>query len=464
MLRIKVGGKITKTADGGIYNYAKGNISFNSATEVIETAPEIIYGKAEAHPPTPMKTTCMVEFRPGEDYRAEFGFDWFRDGGCFWDSNQRDFKQVVGKYYTDSTYTQVFSGGNKISPYFKPDEEMFTRLENSFNRYYNPFFKKLYKVPMLSLRKEKTALLDIINYRQGEEALSLSLEFANPEAKNYLEAEFLKPPETTPTDEQGRLEPQKVRIYCKEEFSQIQKLQVISKDAQGSTEVCGELLIHPNSPEYQKEVKFLFVAVQTNLNGEVKQTKFKEKDKAFFEDLLGQALIYPKIEIRTLDCTDPVFTEELKKKGHIAHGKYKKKIKNPDRVIDAEGWYIQKIRKIHDLLNQQAELQDLKKEFPPKEYYYMYFFAEDYTPGVEGYSYYNSNFTVCLTFEKTTAAHEYGHAVGLPHTFDASSKNSLYTYSQKRTYNLMDYGGDKNFFLYHWQWKLFNPNFLKLDI
>ena len=60
-------------------------------------------------------------------------------------------------------------------------------------------------------------------------------------------------------------------------------------------------------------------------------------------------------------------------------------------------------------------------------------------------------------------AHEVGHALGLPHTFDGSTSRAKYVYQDGTTDNIMDYPESvkvdaKSFF--YWQWRAMNNQLL----
>ncbi len=117
-------------------------------------------------------------------------------------------------------------------------------------------------------------------------------------------------------------------------------------------------------------------------------------------------------------------------------------------------------------------LEAMEKEYPRfktkyKDYLKAFYFGLISAENKDGYSIKSSAF-VYGDAQESTAAHEWLHSMGLPHTFSGKGE---FTYEVAKTENIMDYThalsrnelgpikgmesySKSTFSLYHWQWKI----------
>ncbi|MDH7464175.1 phage baseplate assembly protein V [Chitinophagaceae bacterium 26-R-25] len=400
---------------------------------------------------------CVVWFRPAAKYNGEYGFDWLRTGdtGLKGDS---PFEKIMGKYYEADNDT-VFQDTNDWNENFHKDTKMYERLLRSYNSLAISWKSQdgepyLYPIPVLTLLKGKSAKLSL-KVDIEEQPEKLTLEFADKNA-----ASFLKLNTQIITAGIGKHDlADYVTIECLKEFATEQILQVKADD-----KICGQLRILPNDKAHQKEIKVVFVKVQTDINGSKKPLLGVPiaGGEEFFKQCLAQALVIPDLttESKYLNVTSSFF-------GGVHT------FRNQFCTLMPDGNYYLEDAKSNGL---KAFLErELKNQFNDKykDHYHVFFFGEKYIKQnpitlqwytLSGVSDLNSN--ICAYFpehNQATLAHELFHAMGLPHTFDGVRPQSVYTYEAKTTDNIMDYGHKAEppiprRSLFYWQWKALNPN------
>lgn len=298
--------------------------------------------------------------------------------------------------------------------------------------------KIVYSVPILFLKKDKTAELQILTERIHQNQTPTRLEFREQIATDNM---FDISPFEGNINRRGS-----VKITCLNTFSDFKYIDAyaIYEDGEKTKEVhCGQLRIHPN-----KEIrilKILFVEVE---NGNKNGTPFLLTSRA----VQFMRNIYEDQALLSLDITIL-----------------------PDPLNMTNSTHSTPILQFNSKYGNTYD-----------QYIKVFFLKEDGTCQTQ----YEFRSIVMRTTPNPlyeTLAHEMGHALGLPHTFTAKeigmniagpqnrkrteslAKNAEFTYQGRRTENIMDYshvpnenfeateaspslGRDGNrFALYYWQ-------------
>lgn len=431
-----------------------------------------IYG--EAH--------CMVEFRPTPEYQGDFGFSWFRKGdlqsryGVYSQeserlekkidtlnrpSNDHDFAEIMGHHYASETVggqtvEYIVQDGNSSSTHslFKKDAQMY---HNHSLDYYRILMKNMdeqkYHIPYMTIRKDIEAELSLhITVREKPERLIYR--FDNPVAlsEGYMTINGAAAPyeDMSPPSETGETPDmtKTIKIKCLKEFSKPLWFEVYAKAKDSEDEhLCGAVYIFPNDLLHQRKINVVFFNVKTIINGKEEQWGFAKNDMSRSDTLakyLGQAYIIPEITIEELNLVDK--TTGVTNADYLAcciqdttvQGAYTSI--DPDKKNDLKKFLLQVTEEKYDNC-------------------FKIFFIGDRCPRSNGFSS-GEKFTVCFSSAMlSTPAHELGHALGLPHTFDGSTSRAKYVYEDGMTDNIMDYshllGIDRHSF-FHWQWHAMN--------
>ena len=425
---------------------------------------------------------CMVEFRPSPEYQGDFGFSWFRKGdlqsryGVYsreserlekkidtlnYPSNDHDFAEIMGYHYASETVggqtvEYIVQDGNSSSTHslFKKDTQMY---HNHSLDYYRILMKNMdeqkYHVPYMTIRKDVEAELSLhITVREKPERLIYR--FDNPAAlsEGYVTIngaaapyeDMSSPSETGETPDMTKT----IKIKCLKEFSKPLWFEVYAKAKDSEDEhLCGAVYIFPNDLLHQRKINVVFFNVKTIINGKEEQWGFAKNDMSRSDTLakyLGQAYIIPEITIEELNLVDK--TTGVTNADYLAcciqdttvQGAYTSI--DPDKKNDLKKFLLQVTEEKYDNC-------------------FKIFFIGDRCPRSNGFSS-GEKFTVCFSSAMlSTPAHELGHALGLPHTFDGSTSRAKYVYEDGMTDNIMDYshllGIDRHSF-FHWQWHAMN--------
>ena len=435
-------------------------------------------GQGIAQAPLEEIGLAVVYFRPLEDWRGEFGFDWMRDK-YFPFKNELAYKDIISSGYStkedehgkrrdltkDEAYSQLRGeyehhpmqiDGIDENEYFAPYLTLFSKT----------FVDTLGIAPFARPKYEATLQLIVGIERELE---SFYIECTNPERIN-IRTEGLTDKNTTSLKKGGT-----ITITCNQDLDKNEEICIYAypKGTHNREEakLAGKLIILKNDRSTRKEKKIVLVKIETDIdkNGKNEREDFSLEEKTMLYNALHQALIIPIVEYTTLNLSS---NSEFQIGGDfIVDGKIQ--MTSPtirERVYN----------RLQELFFQQnARYRD--------NYFTIFKFGvESNKDGLLGETQDIKTenviiFTLPRGNEDYTLAHETLHGLGLYHThrevkfvkidgyetklmmhdeviipYDRSNKKYIYFYGS--TTNIMSYGTLNKFTTWHWQWLIINPN------
>jgi hypothetical protein len=266
---------------------------------------------------TEPRAKCMVRFRPHDNYKGEFGFDWLRieDNG----------------FEKEPPYKYTIEGGYKdgISDY--SDTEAFEVLKNEYKKVQiwgfglsdmgvvlNTGFGEYY-VPYLNLFPEP--YIDIPNTPPYEAELKVLVEIKDADVEEikleYNSAIFSIDGQDTFSLNDKAICPlqlsanRTIKITCKKEVRTRLDGEICAyayfKDWRGDIKkaLAGKIQVGVNDKRSIKEVKIVLVHVTTNITGNDRKTgEFSTEEQKQLRQTLHQALVRPLISTATLDLSN----------------------------------------------------------------------------------------------------------------------------------------------------------------
>ena len=370
-----------------------------------------------------IKAKCLVMFRPHGNWKGEYGFDWFRMGDSGLNSDPSWFGKIIGKYYTDLSYTTVFPNTNSWSIFFKQDWNMYNKILRTYKSIIIPWKSKIKGNPYLDP-------IPIMTMLKGEKhKLNLKIEinkkpkklFVRQQKSDFNYFNFKNSNLEIRNDNQIYSINNKFELECIKSFKKDQIIEVVADN-----EVCGRLKILANDPTRYKYIPIVFVEIKAKFRGREIQGSAVSGGELFFLQGLKQAYTFPKngkVVHVGMNMQSIIENEYCNANGiERTTGKYNKK-------------------KLEDYLDECLNFIYKDKY---RDYYKLYF-LDIYYPNsksgliTQGYSpTLNCNHVMLFKgHDKSTIAHETMHAMGLPHTFDG--QRAEFTYKAQQTDNIMDY-------------------------
>ncbi len=397
----------------------------------------------------------IVNFRPHNKWKGEFGFDWLRTGdtSLFGDN---DYETIVSKQYSDAAFTKLEKDGNKSDGHFKKAPKLFEKLKNTYNHFIFPWSSPNtsttsnyddYYMPWLSLLKDKEAKFElIVDIKQEADFIEFEANKNFQFTPSKIDIKGLKGIQKK--DSKGKVF--EITIKCLKEFENDEEIIINSYhlDVMGQPKklvLAGKIKAWANDAKKQKEKEVVFVQIKTPaIFNKKENTANALSEKTRIGNYLNQAFIklHPNSKIITLDLTNDKGFNKFISGTSIDY-------KNS---LDKEF--------LDDFIKKK-----LKKDFKGvyNNYFEAFYFAEKggAAGNTSGYSLPNADFVVVFSSANDqTASHEFLHAFNLAHSFSnvEADKNAEYTYQYKQTDNLLDYShhvsGHKNSrtSLWYWQW------------
>lgn len=369
--------------------------------------------------PTPK---VLVNFRTGNAYNGDYGFDWMRMAdtgkpGDVW------YKDIIGDYATGS---------------FVQSDTEYAKLGRKFEMPQHPLkANDKYVVPVMTLLPNKKAVLTLKVEVEGSEAKKIEYKY---------DTSYFKLDKTEVSHKSvGKKElADELSIECIKEFDTDQFIEV---EADGK--FAGKLRVLANDKAHRYRADIVFVKVKTDLNafGRVK-TGSDLGEEMLLNKYLMQALTKSKISIKELDLTsDPILNSTY-------------------RLLDGTMYIINDTTGIHAHLE-----NEFSAIFSGYNNAIKVFMFDEVGGELDGgsMSYYNGaakainskSVVVYNTRGTSTTTHEVLHAAGLYHSLSDSGD---FTLQKLKTDNIMDYShqvGINRISTYRWQWETVWPNFTK---
>lgn len=430
---------------------------------------------------------CNVDFRVTLPYAGEFGFDWMRQNSTGAPGDV-DYKNILGKLYTDAAHTTVVTNINEDSGHFNSIPRMYEKLERDYKPYFiqpSTILKKYY-IPILTiyppyvpvvlpnLDLDRQAIFSAPYNDDINRLAKIKLKVQISNSPDRIELEYDKsifdiPTITIPTVT-GDLD---ITVRCINEFSNEQIIQAKAyyRDASGYLDTkgvtVGLLRVKPNTKFFRKIKKVLFITVKTNINGVINVPSANDKAK-YMMKFLRQTLITPIFESFELDMTvNPTFNSTYVHLNSTASP--------PRNVIVYKKEAISGMINMHIFLYNFLKTLNIPGTSTPiggmyDNYYRLFFLGESggyldasgTYKGLNGYSSGN-NIVGFVSANNATGTHEFLHSAKLPHSFTANEGDKLakFTYEPWKTDNIMDYSHKVSIdrvSLWDWQAKIANEN------
>ena len=468
----------TRIIKGSYVKISEGNYNLFSNSDIITSADKVVSEQGDENgvsynepkpPPSPeIVTKCMVQFRPHGNWKGEYGFDWFRGGDSGLSSDPDWFGKIVGKHYTDSGYTKVFTNTNSWSIFFKQNWKMYDRILHSYKNFSIPWKKKikgnvyLYPVPILTmLEGEKHKFTLKVEIEESPHTLKLRQRKASLNDPDH----FIFNRSEIPV-KQGKYSLENfLEITCIKNFAHDQTIEIIADDKN----VCGWLTVKANHSNRHKFIPVVVIPVKTKINAPV-IGNMVAGGAAFFKQGLKQAYVFPSKN--TIEYLPDKFLD-LSGSFSTADNEFKREYCNPTGVCRSTGLLSKK-----PMLTFLDEQLDLKYPGKYRSHFKLYFMGDSYRVTENGIPFIIQGFSNFKTLhgvyfnghDRSTVAHETLHAIGLPHTFDGISPEAKFSYKAQQTDNMMDYchwnvdiqGNPRKAVegrtLFYWQMKVLNSN------
>ena len=479
-------------------------------------------GQGIAQAPLEEIGLAVVYFRPLEDWRGEFGFDWLREV----DNAQTSFIDSNSQQFTDENYYMLLESGygdgqrKDLTP-----NEAYEKLKRQYLRhpinkegmtnmnedeYYVPYltlFPKSYVdtinptpavSPMyqatLRMLGEITEDIDRLEFKYDETLFELDKKVLSNKSK-IEDLEFLQ---------------ETITITCKEELDSDKEIRLYAypkrpavtsyTDKKGTRpsadldqlvhrRLAGKIIVVKNDATVRKEEKFVLVKVQTNIlnGGDKEKGGFDDDEKMSFYNTLHQALIIPKVEEYGGENSE-VYLNLSADRRFRSGGKYVEREKLKTKFYTNQQRQIVKSEFLKYV--QEAFFNDPPENRVRYAGYFTVFAFEVGNPDTGGET--AAEFELlnrvviasAIKFFKNVAlyagrgnnafCHEALHGLGLYHTHreEKSTINGRkvdtepiikdskkkYVYKHKTTTNVMSYNQPRNYTTWRWQWSIINPN------
>jgi hypothetical protein len=389
---------------------------------------------------------CLVHFRPGADWKGEFGFDWIREGNTGLTGDE-DYK-IISKPF-DIIKTE----------YNRPAHIKWDKVKDGKD------FE--YYAPWLSLFPEKQTQ-GAGNLKKCRAKLKCYYEIKDEKPEKihfYFDAKFFKlsVAEITP-NAIGKYEGNSgmdLEITCIEEFDEDQDIYafVDTREPDGSfkTYIGGKMRVVKNNKDSRFSAKVVFVKVRTDFNVDNQVDAISKTDMDLMQTHFCQLLTTLNFKEESLDLRDD---DELVNNYAFFQNKTFKIASNPQGKI-----------KLHDFLDSRFRKKFEGGKYPYDDYYKIFYFKEDGGVFGEDGKYVLAGGEAsgipspikCVNIynrhKESAPTHELFHAMGLYHTFEPTNLNK-YKFDFKKTENIMDYSQIRTA-SFKWQWDKIHPNLVK---
>ena len=421
---------------------------------------------------------CIVDFRPNDDWKGEYGFDWFRRGDANEDINgtvtASRYTDIVGKYdpqdpdYGDSAGTLKHTIGNinYINKLANEEYPMFRVMGFSERTYLAPYIS-LYYMSTQNWEEgkegQKRRLPNAMLYQkdgkyyQHDFCKSEATIKAIIDAKNIEKIEFTcdKSLTVSPNVLTGIADGKTVKTinirhnYAFGEGHQAIKAFAYHKDGVTKT-FAGQINVVRCEP---KTVDICFVDVLIKINKSISfgipDNNFRDTQEKNLKRFFSQAHIIPNITTRALTLEQETIADHMTTRSLNINGK--------KRTINV----VLKFTLDNNLESIGTKLEQwFNEKYPSLANSYKIFFLGEYgmrvTNGKDVYLGGHANgipskgLVIYKDPEESVVCHEMLHCFGLWHSFSNQGKH---TFEKYKTSNIMDYSTD-TISLWRWQWNV----------
>lgn len=436
----------------------------------------------------------MIEFRPADSWKGEYGFDWMRIGGVGSLSKENAYKGEVDRGVKASHYDASNGGWVADGEYTKnpvaPDNfnEDYQALRNEYetitiNIKADPDNLKEYFVPYLNIYPKDLAGKISASY---EAELKLLIEMEDDVEKIEIVPDNPSLFTITINGAVGnllsdiakgakRVSSDKIKIACLKGYSKDQYIKILAypkgSQAKEDASVIGMLKVLANGPDQVYVTSFVLVNVKTDVSGTESTGAFNYGPKQYGEKYnlskaLHQALVHGRLEIGPdLDLTEDA---QFKEGGQFIKKTSDGVLDQDKRASTTEGGtmsFFQYIKLVYQ--EQERKRGNTKYE---TGWFFVFCFGEDAYDGAQGqmenpYEHKSvgaHNVALFLTRNSTTLAHEALHGFGLGHTHremvdgkfvKVTHPNCKHVFSWDTTENVMKNMGG-GFATWRWQWEI----------
>lgn len=394
-------------------------------------------------------SNCVVEFRPENNWKGEYGFDWLRRG---------DYEEIINERKISSDYKNIVINYESLKSEY-PRLRYYNLDEKKYESYYSPSISLYYE----STKENSKCLPNVMLYEKNgvnylkehcitEATIRIRIYAENVEKIKfeYDKKSLEVLPDTIENVPDGWSEDTITIKYIFDGFNDnykeikaiayFKKESIVTNNSSGwiSRACAGQVNVVKCIP---KKIEVCFVMILSKFNKGIQKPSAVnvKKDKELLCKYLAQANVIPDIDV-------VVFPSDKQAELNRILERYKVRDKNCGYGI-----------KMSDNDSLRTELDELylgrnrDGNIQYGERYYLYIINEFADCGgrapVPGHS--------AIVFKKSsddcTICHELLHCLGLNHSFSNESKH---VFAKKQTSNIMDY--TNGYTLWKWQWKQIN--------
>ena len=415
---------------------------------------------------------CIVDFRPNDDWKGEYGFDWYRRG----DANENIsgkmtatyYSNIVGKYtpqdpdYGEGTLNRKIGNIDYLNKLANDEYPMFKIT--GYDRTYLAPYISLYYMSINQWEGNQTRRLPNAmlykkdgKYYQQDFCKSEATIKAIINAKNIEKIEFTcdKSLTVSPNVLTGIADGKSVKTitirhnYAFSEGHQSIKAFAYHKDGFTIT-FAGQINVVKCEP---KTVDICFVNVQIKIKKSISlgipDNNFSDTQQKNLKRFFSQAHIIPNITTKSLSVEQEDIADHLTTKF----------ITEDDEFFGKRRNVVLKYNSVNETIGSKLE-QLFNKQYPSlTKSYKIFFIGEHGMRSSKGRPVYlgghangipSKGLVIYKDPNESVVCHEILHCYGLYHSF---SNNSKHTFEKFKTSNIMDYSTD-TISLWRWQWNV----------